>query len=140
MRRRRSIFRSDPFAPPSINTTPLIDVMLVMLVMFVITIPPPTHSVDIELPAGPPIAEIRDRNAVTIDREGLVRWNGLPVDMTELGRLVADAQKRPVPAAVTLDPDPETRYLRVDEAIAAIRRNGATQIGFPRIERYASMI
>ena len=47
MRRRRSIFRADPNGSPDINTTPLIDVMLVMLVMLVITIPPPTHKVDV---------------------------------------------------------------------------------------------
>lgn len=140
MRRRKSIFRSDSMVSPAMNTTPLIDVMLVLLIMFVVTIPAPTHSVDIDLPAGPAIAKILDRNSVTIDRAGLVRWNGQAVDIAELGRLVAQAQKRPTPAAVTLEPDAQARYLRVDEAIAAIRRNGATQIGFPGIERYASLI
>ena len=48
----RSIFRTDPSGDPAINTTPLIDVMLVMLVMFIITLPPPTHSVDVTLPSG----------------------------------------------------------------------------------------
>src|SRR3546814_8232878 len=48
----RSIFRADPNGDPDINTTPLINVMLVMLVMFIITIPPPTHSVDVTLPCG----------------------------------------------------------------------------------------
>jgi biopolymer transport protein ExbD len=140
MRRRKSIFRTDRSIAPAINTTPLIDVMLVLLIMFVITIPPPTHSVDIDLPSGPSAATILDRNLVTIDREGLVRWNGLAVDMAELGKLVAEAQSRPQPAAVTLDPHPQTRYLRVDEAIAAIRRNGATQLGFPGIDRYAGLV
>src|SRR3546814_12250455 len=62
----RSIFRADPNGDPDINTTPLIDVMLVMLVMFIITIPPPTHSVDVTLPVGAiEPGEILDRYAET---------------------------------------------------------------------------
>src|SRR3546814_5645832 len=64
----RSIFRADPNGDPDINTTPLIDVMLVMLVMFIITIPPPTHSVDVTLPVGAiEPGKILDENRVTID-------------------------------------------------------------------------
>ncbi|NJS14146.1 MAG: biopolymer transporter ExbD [Sphingopyxis sp.] len=140
MRRRRSIFRQDPNAVPAINTTPLIDVMLVMLIMFIITIPQPTHSVDIELPAGPPTAKIIDRNMVTIDTSDIIRWNGEAVDLAELGRLVAAARALPEPAAILLEPDAQARYLRVNEAIGAIRRHGATQIGFPGIADYAPLI
>jgi biopolymer transport protein ExbD len=140
MRRRRSIFRQDPNAAPAINTTPLIDVMLVMLIMFVITIPPPTHSVDIELPAGNVPGPILDSNRVTIDTSDVIRWNGTAVDLAELGRLVETARTRPQPAAILLEPDAQARYLRVDEAIGAIRRNGGTQIGFLGIARYAPLI
>ena len=139
--RRRSIFRTDPDASPIINTTPLIDVMLVMLIMFVITIPPPTHSVDVDLPVeAPTAAKILDSNLVTIDTRDVIRWNGAPVDLAELGLLVKQAQGQPEPAAVLLQPDAQARYLRVDEAIGAIRRNGATRIGFPGIAEYASLI
>lgn len=140
MRRRRSIFRSDPNAQPVMNTTPLIDVMLVMLIMFVITIPPPTHSVDVELPIGAVNAPVLDRNLVTIDTSDIIRWNGEPVDLAELGRLVETAQAQESPGAILLQPDAQARYLRVDEAIGAIRRNGATRIGFPGIAEYASLI
>ena len=70
-----------------INTTPLIDVMLVMLVMFIITIPPPTHSVDVTLPGIKPApAEVRDENRITIDTSDVIRWNDETVDLAQLGR------------------------------------------------------
>ena len=141
MRRRRSIFRTDPNASPMINTTPLIDVMLVMLVMFIITIPPPTHSVDVTLPAGPPPdAKVLDANRVTIDTADVIRWNEETVDLAQLGLLVKQAAERPNPAAILLEPDARARYLRVDEAIGAIRRNGGSKLAFPGIHSYASLI
>ncbi|HWW55280.1 MAG TPA: biopolymer transporter ExbD [Sphingopyxis sp.] len=137
----RSIFRADPNGDPDINTTPLIDVMLVMLVMFIITIPPPTHSVDVTLPAGPPPnTAVLDENRVTIDTANVIRWNDEAVDLAELGLLVKQAAGRPEPAAILLEPDARARYLRVDEAIGAIRRNGGSKLGFPGIQNYASLI
>ncbi len=138
--RRRSIFRTDPGASPIINTTPLIDVMLVMLIMFVITIPPQTHSVDVDLPVDAPSAEVRASNLVTIDTRDVIRWNGEAIDLTELGLLVKQAQAQAKPGAILLEPDAQARYLRVDEAIGAIRRNGATRIGFPGLAAYRELI
>ncbi len=140
MRNRRSVFRSDPNASPIINTTPLIDVMLVMLIMFVITIPPPTHSVDVDLPIDGVPGKVLESNLVTIDTQDVIRWNGEAVDLAELGRLVELAQARDEPGAILLQPDAQARYLRVDEAIGAIRRNGATRIGFPGIAAYRELI
>lgn len=146
MRRRRSqfhrsIFRADPKGDPDINTTPLIDVMLVMLVMFIITIPPPTHSVDVTLPIGvPPTTEIRDENRVTIDTADVIRWNAEPVDLAELGLLVKTASERVEPATILFEPEARARYLRVDQAIGAIRRNGGSRIGFPGIQTYRELI
>lgn len=141
MRKRRSIFRSDPNAEPVINTTPLIDVMLVMLVMFIITIPRPTHMVDITLPGDIPVpTEVRDKNRITIDTADTIRWNGEAVDLAQLGKLVKLASDRPDPATLLLEPEARARYLRVDEAIGAIRRNGGTAIGFPGIHQYGGLI
>ena len=139
MRRRRSIYRTDPNASPIINTTPLIDVMLVMLVMFIITIPPPTHSVDITLPIGGH-AEVRDQNRVTIDTRDIIRWNGEPVDLAQLGQLVKLAADRPEQATLMFEPEARARYLRVDEAIGAIRRNGGSKLAFPGIHQYGGLI
>lgn len=140
MRRRRSIFRTSPDASPDINTTPLIDVMLVMLVMFIITIPPPTHSVDVTLPVETVGLKVADSNRITIDTTDIIRWNGEAVDLAELGLLVKEAAERPEPAAISFEPDAHARYLRVDQAIGAIRRNGATQLSFPGIEQYGALI
>jgi biopolymer transport protein ExbD len=144
MRRRskfhRSIFRADPNGEPAINTTPLIDVMLVMLVMFIITLPPPTHSVDITLPSDGGRGKILDENRVTIDTSDVIRWNGEAVDLAQLGQLVKTAAERPEQPTLMLEPDAQARYLRVDQAIGAIRRNGGSKIAFPGIHQYGGLI
>ena len=144
MRRRsqfhRSIFRTDPNGDPAINTTPLIDVMLVMLVMFIITLPPPTHSVDVTLPSVEGGGKILDENRITIDTSDIIRWNGEVVDLAELGQLVKTAAERPKQATLMFEPDAHARYLRVDEAIGAIRRNGGSKIAFPGISSYRDLI
>ena len=71
-----------------INTTPLIDVMLVLLIMLIITIPPQTHAVKLDLPQNqqnpnpPPIEPVK--NKIVITAQGAVLWNGTPVDLTQL--------------------------------------------------------
>src|SRR6059058_3138504 len=71
-----------------INTTPLIDVMLVLLIMFIITIPIQTHAVKLDLPVNqpnqtpPPIEPIK--NTVTINAQGQILWNGAPVSKPQL--------------------------------------------------------
>src|SRR3546814_16887501 len=106
--------------------------MLVMLVMFIITIPPPTHSVDVTLPVGAiEPGKILDQNRVTIDTSDVIRWNDEAIDLAELGVLVKQASERAKPAAILLEPDARARYLRVAEAIGAIRRNVGTQLAFP---------
>lgn len=137
----RSIFRADPNGDPDINTTPLIDVMLVMLVMFIITIPPPTHSVDVTLP-GTDMgrAKVSDENRITIDTADVIRWNGEAVDLAQLGLLVKTASSRADPATLMFEPEARARYLRVDQAIGAIRRNGGSKIAFPGIAGYGGLI
>lgn len=140
MRRRRSIFRTDPNGDPDINTTPLIDVMLVMLVMFIITIPPPTHSVDVTLPTDGRGITVADDNRITIDTTDVIRWNNEAVDLAELGVLVKQASSRAEPATILFEPEARARYLRVDQAIGAIRRNGGEKLAFPGIHEYRGLI
>ncbi|KAB2849206.1 MAG: biopolymer transporter ExbD, partial [Sphingopyxis terrae] len=70
----------------------------------------------------------------------IIRWNGNAVDLAELGQLVKAASGRAVPATLLFEPDPQARYLRVDQAIGAIRRNGGSKIAFPGIQRYGGLV
>ncbi len=71
----------------AMNTTPLIDVMLVLLIMFIITIPPPTHAVKIDLPGVliDPAPTHPLKNTLTIDRANALAWNGVPITLDQLG-------------------------------------------------------
>src|SRR6201992_830670 len=96
-----------------INTTPLIDVMLVLLIMLIITIPPQTHAVKLDLPVNqpnqtpPPINPIK--NVLTINTQDQVLWNGSPVNMQQLRQyLDATQQMNPIPE-LHLQPDATAR-------------------------------
>ena len=122
------------------NTTPLIDVMLVLLIMFIITIPIQTHSVDINLPQAPVDTSLPQpdpiKNKVTIDASGVVRWNGNAVDALTLRRYLAQTLAMPVEPELQFQPDAAARYLVVDQTLADIRRSGVTKLGFVGNERY----
>lgn len=133
-----SLAHSDDAAPMmEINTTPLIDVMLVLLIMFIVTIPIQTHSVKIDLPTPPigPVVE-RGKNKVVVTQAGAVLWNGAPVTLPALEGLLA--------RSVALDPDPELHlqphaeapYARVDEVLATTKRAGVELMGFVGNEQY----
>ena len=122
-----------------LNTTPLIDVMLVLLILFILTIPIQMHSVDVELPGPPPDVIVHaERNKVAVTAEGGVLWNGVALDMgqlrTVLGRV---AHMRPTPE-LQVEPHPEARYEKVDQVLAAIRRAEIVSMGFVGNERYAT--
>ncbi|KEQ53166.1 ExbD/TolR family protein [Sphingobium chlorophenolicum] len=124
------------------NTTPLIDVMLVLLIMFIITIPIQTHSVGIDLPQTPkellppPIDTVKNR--VGIDAQGVIRWNGAAVDRLTLRRYLAASLRLTVEPELQFQPDAAARYVVVDEVLADIRRAGVKKLGFIGNERYAS--
>ncbi|MGW8204346.1 ExbD/TolR family protein [Sphingomonas bisphenolicum] len=122
------------------NTTPLIDVMLVLLIMFIITIPMQTHSVGIDLPQAPvqPARFTPDpvKNKVTIDAAGMIRWNGAAIDRLTLRRYLARSMALPVEPELQFQPDAAARYVIVDEVLADIRRSGVTKLGFVGNERY----
>ncbi|WP_416464815.1 ExbD/TolR family protein [Sphingomonas sp. VDB2] len=122
------------------NTTPLIDVMLVLLIMFIITIPMQTHSVGIDLPQAPvqPAQFTPDpvKNKVTIDAAGMIRWNGAAIDRLTLRRYLARSLALPVEPELQFQPDAAARYVIVDEVLADIRRSGVTKLGFVGNERY----
>jgi biopolymer transport protein ExbD len=125
-----------------INTTPLIDVMLVLLIMFIITIPIQTHAVKLDLPIDqsdqtpPPVDPVK--NKIVITAAGEVQWNGIPIDQTTLRQyLEITTQMDPVPE-LHLQPEPNARYELVDEVLAVTKRANVTAMGFVGNEAYSS--
>ncbi len=122
-----------------INTTPLIDVMLVLLVMLIITIPIQTHAVKLDLPPGTPAAAAVPPPVVTIDVDfdGTVLWNGevLPDRAGLEGRLLAVARAHDQPE-VHLRPNKLVSYRYVATVMAAAQRLGVTRIGLIGNEQF----
>ena len=124
-----------------INTTPLIDVMLVLLIMFIITIPIQTHAVKLDLPQNsdstpPPVKPIM--NQVVITAQGAVLWNGTQVSMTQLRQyLDVSQQMDPVPE-LHLQPEPNARYETVDQVLAVTKQAHVEKMGFVGNEAYAN--
>jgi biopolymer transport protein ExbD len=124
------------------NTTPLIDVMLVLLVMFIITIPIQTHAVKINLPVNnpnpPPVIIKPDKNIVSVDTQNNITWNGSPVDLETLRNYLDQTKAMPVEPELHIQPDPYARYARVDEMLAVVKKSEVTKVGFVDNERYAN--
>ena len=123
-----------------INMTPLIDVMLVLLIMFIITIPIQTHAVKLDLPVDqpntppPPIDPVK--NKVVITAQGQILWNGAAVSPEQLRQYLELSQQiQPVPE-LHLQPEPEARYELVDEVLAITKRAHVEKMGFVGNEAY----
>jgi biopolymer transport protein ExbD len=121
------------------NTTPLIDVMLVLLIMFIITIPVQTHAVKLDLPQDqntPPPPIMPTKNKVVITAGGQILWNGTPVTPQQL-KLYLDAtqQMDPIPE-LHLQPEPNARYELVDQVLAITKRAHVDKMGFVGNEAY----
>jgi biopolymer transport protein ExbD len=126
----------------NLNVTPLIDVMLVLLIMFIITIPPQTHAVKIDLPTSTPPdnQQVVDpvKNKLTTDAAGTILWNGSPIDIVTL-RQYLDQTKRMTPEPeLQFEPDPQTRYVVIDNMLAVIKRSSVSKMGFVGNERYGN--
>ena len=125
-----------------INTTPLIDVMLVLLIMFIITIPIQSHAVKIDLPQDqpqdqpPPIDPIK--NKIVVDPSGAILWNGTPVDPVTLRQYLDITTTMTPTPELHLQPHPEARYEVVDEVLAIVKRANVTAFGFVGNEAYGN--
>ncbi|MBV1832228.1 biopolymer transporter ExbD [Komagataeibacter sp. AV436] len=116
-----------------INTTPLIDVMLVLLIMLIITIPLQTHSVSIDLPQGnPPPSAAPDPvvDTVAIDFDNTITWNGEPVSgEADLQSRFKDAAAQPVQPEMHIHPDRLASYKVVAHVLADAQRLGVSKLG-----------
>lgn len=113
------------------NTTPLIDVMLVLLIMFIITIPIQTHAVKMDVPTCSDCPKVASTvNVITISPNDEIAWNGTPISIRKLPFMLRQTQQmRPAPELHLL-PNPTARYGRVDEVLAAIKREHVQKFGF----------
>ena len=115
-----------------INMTPLVDVMLVLLIIFIITVPVMKHSVNVDLPKAQNLPEEPKPETVrlTVDADGKYHWNEFAITDEDLVRqLEAEAAKEPQPD-LHIRGDKNVRYERVAQAMAAAQRAGVRKIGF----------
>jgi biopolymer transport protein ExbD len=117
-----------------INTTPLIDVMLVLLVTLIVSLPIMTHAVKLDMPQSnnpPPPDQRPDVIDLEIDFDGTVVWNGTPIQSLQQleGYFHTEAEKTPQ-AEIHLRPDRRAKYDFVAKVLAAAQRNRMKKIGF----------
>ena len=128
-----SVGNQEGGAIASINTTPLVDVMLVLLIIFLITIPVINKTVKVDLPKAVNIpTQTKPENiTIAVDKNGTIYWNDKQVrDRNELlGLLETAAVKKPQPE-VHIRGDKETRYEAIGRVMYAIQRGGIVKVGF----------
>ncbi len=130
---------SEPQVMMDINTTPLIDVMLVLLVMLIITIPIQLHAVNLNMPTGTPPPPLTPPEVlkVDIDDVGRIWWNGEVVpDRATLEQKLASAAAQPVQPEVHLRPDKNAKYEIVAAVMASSQRLGLTKMGIVGSEQF----
>ena len=129
----------EPEVMMDINTTPLIDVMLVLLVMLIITIPIQLHSVNLNLPTGnpPPPLVKPEILKIDIDAAGIIYWNGEIVpDRAALEERLTGAAAQAVQPELHLRPDKDSKYDVVAGVMASSQRLGLTKIGIVGSEQF----
>ncbi len=133
------------FTPPkgdfdpivAINTTPLVDVMLVLLIMFIIIIPAATHKVPLDLPQpGPAVTAPPPSHRLDIAANGALAWNGVALPEAALPARLAAMAADPARPELHLNAAAETRYEQVDTILAQILSAGITRLGFVDNARY----
>lgn len=122
-----------------INTTPLIDVMLVLLIMFIITIPLQSHKVQVDVPQAPPAHVNAVKNEVSVDHAGTVRWNNAPVSLTVLRQYLEQTQAMASIPELHVHPTADARYEVVDQVLAVAKRAHVSKMGFVDNDRYAGL-
>jgi biopolymer transport protein ExbD len=131
----------DTEVAPSMNTTPLIDVLLVLLVMLIITIPIQLHSVRMDLPAGLPPADTPLPVVVKLDvaLDSTIAWNGAAVlDRNDLDARLQVAAEQPDPPEIHVHAEAKTPYDTVAAVLTAAQKHGLLKIGVVGLEEYVT--
>ena len=127
----------DNFEPiMTINTTPLIDVMLVLLIMMIITIPVTTHKVPLDLPRPSPGVPV-PVHRLEIKESGQLSWDGAALTDAQLAGRLAALASDPASPDLHLAAAAEARYERVDQVLAQVKRAGITRLGFVGHQAFA---
>ena len=130
----------EPEVMMDINTTPLIDVMLVLLIMLIITIPVQLHSINLDMPTGTPPPAIKKPTIVRIDIDArnVVHWNDkILTDRAELDTLLQLASQQQPQPEVHIKPQGKAKYEAVAGVLASAQRNGLTKLGIVGSEQFA---
>mgnify|MGYP003336025995 FL=1 len=130
----------EPEVMMDINTTPLIDVMLVLLIMLIITIPVQLHSINLDMPTGtpPPVTKKPTTVRVEIDARNVVRWNDKTLsDRAELDTLLQQASQQQPQPEIHIKPQGKAKYEAVAGVLASAQRNGLTKLGIVGSEQFA---
>ena len=128
----------EPELMMEINTTPLIDVMLVLLVMLIITIPIQLHSINLEMPVGVPPSNLikPEKVQVDIDEKSVVYWQGLPVAAQELDEKMQAVSRQEVQPEVHIRPNKASQYAVFANVLSSSRRLGLTKIAVIGSEQF----
>ena len=123
------------------NTTPLIDVMLCLLIMLMLGIPPVSHAVNIDLPVQnnePPPPDLIDPviNKIVILDTGEIQWNGTPVSLDQVEQFLGQTKSMNPEPELQFQPAPTARYDVVDKTLAVVKRSQITKFGFVGNEQY----
>ena len=125
------------------NMTPLIDVLLVLLIMFIITIPVATHAVNIDLPSPDPNPAPEDQvdpitNKIVLTQDGQILWNATPISQGQLVQTLQDTTTMAVEPELQFEPEPLASYDLSARVLQLIKASGVTKFGFVGNEQYRS--
>jgi biopolymer transport protein ExbD len=130
-----AIAADKPFA--ELNITPLIDVLLVLLVMLMLSIPAFTHKVPVDLPSGTAATDTPVVNKLFLNAAGTAVWNDIPMDSDRLRSRLEMMARDPAKPQLHFETDAQARYERFDQLVAMIKRAGVAEVGFVGNHQFA---